>query len=161
MAPVKLRVGVFADARLQPRWIAEAFANAARSGCVEVVGLKVDDGAARAAPWRLRAYRALDRWAFGPDCCDPVDLIAHVPHENAAEPDLDVAFAVGELDDTALDGIARLGVWRLRADGACEVAAGEPVSGAAVIVRLAAGEAPRIACDSDWMKCAPRGKKCK
>ena len=35
------------------------------------------------------------------------------------EPDeMLVASAIGDLDDSALDGIARLGVWRIRADGA-------------------------------------------
>jgi hypothetical protein len=68
--------------------------------------------------------------------------------EDAAAMDLDVAFAVGAVDDTALDGIARLGVWRLRADGAGEVARGEPLTGAALSVRLAAGAVPRIAYES-------------
>jgi hypothetical protein len=151
--PRKLRVGVFADARLQPRWLVEAFADVARSDCAEIVALSIEeraaDGVARqAAPWLERAYRRIDRWAFGADYCEPVDLAAHVAHRQLSRPDLDVAFALGALDDAALDGIARLGVWRLRVDGFGEVARGEPLTGAALIVRLAAGAIARIAYES-------------
>ena len=146
--PKKLAVGVFADARLQPRWMVEALANVARSECAEIVALRVEE-VRRAAPASPRAlYGALDRWVFGPDHCEPVDLPRHVPHRDLAQPDLDVAFAVGEVDDAALDGIARLGVWRLALDGAGEVARGEPLTGAALTVRLAAGHPSRVAYES-------------
>jgi hypothetical protein len=146
--PRKLRVGVFADASLQPRWVVEALANVARSECAEIVALRVEEGKRPAPPSRRALYGALDRWLFGPDHCEPVDLPTHVPHRDLAQPDLDVAFAVGEADDSALDGIARLGVWRLALDGAGEVARGEPLTGAALTVRLAAGTPARLAYES-------------
>ncbi len=91
-------------------------------------------GAPRGSSLLLDAYRGVDRWAFGPDGCEEVDLPGNVPHERLmaaplaglAELDLDVAFALGGFDDTQLDGIARLGIWRIRVDGSGEVAAGEP-----------------------------------
>jgi hypothetical protein len=121
-APRKLRVGIFAEHALQPRWLAEAFAEVARAECAEIVALVVDGAPPRAARWWMRA----------------TDLREHVPHTNLAQPDLDVAFALGGFDDTKLDGIARLGVWRLHLEGAHAVLA----------VRLAAGDAPRVACES-------------
>ena len=68
--------------------------------------------------------------------------------EKARGADLDVAFALGGYDDGALDGIARLGVWRLHADGACEVVEGAPLTACSLTVRLAAGEEPRIAAQN-------------
>ena len=59
----------FADARLQPRWVAEAFARVAR------LRLRRDRRRRRSAPAargaralaRTSAYRRFDRWAFGAD----------------------------------------------------------------------------------------------
>src|SRR3954463_16607858 len=72
--PRRLRVGVFADARLQPRWIVEAFDKLPGSDFAEVVLVEV-----RAAPqppadllWSL--YGALDRRLFGADPSERVDL---------------------------------------------------------------------------------------
>jgi hypothetical protein len=45
-------------------------------------------------------------------------------------------------------------VWRFQADGAAEVAAGEPLTGSALLVRLAPREAPRIAYQS-WSRTYP------
>ena len=147
--PARLRVGVFADSRLQPRWIVQALDRVARCGWAEVVAVVAPQGVFPKNPWWAR----LDRWAFGSDLCEPVRLAAADSADRVAL-DLDVAFALGELDDRALDGIARLGVWRIRADGAREVANQEPVSGAAITVRLAAGEAPRLAWES-WGRTYP------
>jgi hypothetical protein len=154
--PKKLRVGLFADARLQPCWVLDAFVNVARSECAEIVAIAIAGAAPPAVPWLMRAYARIDRWAFGSDRCERLDLPGYVPHKrllprpccNLPELDLDVAFAVGEFDDAALDGIARLGVWRFRVDGFREVAAGEPLTGSALAVRLAAGAVPRLAYES-------------
>jgi hypothetical protein len=122
--PRKLQVGVFVDSRLQPAWVAEAFARVAASDFAEVV-LIVEMGEAgrAAAPLAWALYDRADRWAFarGEDPGAPVDLPQKVAHRSflaysttpaPLDPalDLDVAFAVGEMDDTALDGIARYGV---------------------------------------------------
>ncbi len=148
--PRKLRVGVFADSRLQPRWIVQALDKVARSGWAEVVAVVApDEQPRRESAWWMR----LERWAFGSDLCEPVRLAAAESADRVAL-DLDVAWAIGDLDDSPLDGIARLGVWRIRADGAREVANQEPVSGAAITVRLAGGEAPRLACES-WSRTHP------
>jgi hypothetical protein len=148
-SPAKLRVGVFADSRLQPRWIVAALDRIARCGWAEIVAVVAPQGVFPDRPWWAR----LERWAFGSDLCEPVRLAAADSADRVAL-DLDVAFAIGDLDDSALDGIARLGVWRIRADGAREVANQEPVSGAAVTVRLAGGEAPRLACEH-WGRTYP------
>ena len=164
LLPRKLRVGVFADARIQPRWVADAFAGIARSECAELVAIGIAATATGSAtsPLLARAYSSLDQWAFGADGCEPVDLVDELPYGrllappfgNLLEMDLDVAFALGDMDETPLDGMARLGVWRFQVDGAAEVAAGEPVTGSALAVRLAPGAAPRIACQS-WARTHP------
>ena len=117
--PRKLRVGVFADSPLQPRWAVEALAKLAASDFAHV--RVVEAGSARAerasVPWRL--YGALDRKVFG---AEPSELVPLAEHLGTTGPDseLDVAFVLGELDDSRLDGIARYGVWRFcfGADGA-------------------------------------------
>src|SRR3954466_9680458 len=106
----KLRVGVFADSPLQPRWAVEALDKLAASDFAHV--RVVEAGSARAAapsaPWRL--YGALDRKLFG---AEPTDLVP-LTECLASGPDseLDVAFVLGAVDDSRLDGIARYGVWR-------------------------------------------------
>jgi len=162
--PRKLRVGVFAAARVQPRWVAEALAKIARSECAEIAALGIAGtvvGASR-FPSLAKAYSRLDQWAFGADRSDPVDLVDELPCGRLLAPpfagllglDLDVAFVAGEMDETPLDGVARLGVWRFQVDGAAEVAAGEPVTGSALLVRLAAGATPRVAYQS-WARTYP------
>ena len=147
---------MFADARLQPRWVAEAFASVARSDCAEIVAIgiaRLRRGAS--SHCGRKAYCGLDQWAFGADGSEPVDLVARAARRagrsrrrsrNLLELDLDVAFALGDIDETPLDGVARLGVWRFQVDGAAEVAAGEPLTGSALAVRLAPGRdaAPRL-----------------
>ena len=146
--PRKLRIGVYADHALQPRWVVEAFAAVARSECAEIVAMAVEDRAPPRMPWWLRAD------VFSSDYWELVDLPANVPHANPAQPNLDVAFALGAFDDTKLDGTARLGVWRFQLDGAGEVAAGEPLTGASLTARLAAGEPARVAYES-WGRTDP------
>ena len=158
----KLRVGVFADGPLQPRWVAEALAKLGASEFAEV--RLVDMGRARppspSAPWRL--YANLDHRFFGSDPTDLVVLAEHVTP--GGEQPLDVAFALGELDDSALDGRARYGVWRFcfGADGAQgetfaglpEVAAAEPLTASGVKVRLAPDRPARLAYQS-WSRTYP------
>ena len=132
-SPRKLRVGIFADHALQPRWVVEAFADVARSECAEIVALVADGTPPRAARW----------WTFGADHGKPVDLRAHIAHTNLPQPDLDVAFALGGFDDARLDGIARLGVWRFQLDRR-----DESLTRVALAARLAAGDAPRVAYES-------------
>jgi hypothetical protein len=159
----KLRVGVFAATRLQPRWVVEAFAAIARSACAEVVAIGLGPGSESGEPWLSRAYAGLDQWAFrAADGCEPVDLLDALaearlftpPFPGLLELDLDVAFALGEVDEAPFDGVTRLGVWRFQVDGAAEVAAGEPLSSSALTVRLARGAVPRVAYQS-WARTDP------
>jgi hypothetical protein len=137
----KLRVGLFAESRLQPRWLVEAFAKVAAADFAEIVLIRVLDRLPRRLPWPWRVNK---RDAL-------VDLLRYVPHGQSESEDLDVAFALGEIDDSALDGIARLGVWRLSADGVREVVQDAPLTAASLTVRLAAGAEPRLACES-WSR---------
>jgi len=162
-AQQKLRVGVFADSPLQPRWAVEALAKLAASDFAHV--RLVEAGSARAetpsAAWRL--YGALDRKLFGGE---PTDLVPLAEHIGSTGPDsqLDVAFVLGNVDDSRLDGTARYGVWRFcfGADGAHgdtfaglrEVAAGEPLTASGIKVRLAAGRPARLAYQS-WSRTYP------
>ena len=158
----KLRVGVFADSPLQPRWAVEALAKLAGSDFAHV--RMVEAGSARAEPasaaWRL--YGALDRRLFGAEPTDLVPLAEYLG--SGPESELDVAFVLGAVDDSRLDGIARYGVWRFcfGADGAHgetfaglrEVAAGEPLTASGIKVRLAPDRPARIAYQS-WSRTYP------
>jgi hypothetical protein len=158
----KLRVGLFAGTRVQPRWVAQAFSHIARSDCAEIVAIGVSAASQDEEPWLARAYNGFDQWAFGADGSEPVDLVAAVaqgrvlapPFGNLLELDLDVAFALGAVDEAPLEGVARLGVWRFQVDGAAEVAGGEPLTASALAVRLAPGAVPRLACQS-WARTDP------
>ena len=161
--PRKLRVGVFADSPLQPRWAVEALAKLAASDFAHV--RLVEAGSAHAeppsAPWRL--YGALDRSLFG---AEPSDLLPLAEHLGSTGPvsELDVAFVLGAVDDSRLDGIARYGVWRFcfGADGAHgdafaglrEVAVGEPLTASGIKVRLAPDRPARLAYQS-WSRTYP------
>ncbi len=178
--PRKLRVGIFADARLQPRWLAEALARVARSEFAEIslIATAIEAPADEPLLWRL--YGAADRWAFARDAEDPVervDLPAAVAHKRFfvfqkhaprldSSLDLDVAFAVGAFDDGLLDGLARYGVWRFHFGegggagepealaGFHEVARNAALSGSGLSVRLSAGAACRLAYQS-WSRTYP------
>jgi hypothetical protein len=151
--PKKLRVGVFADCRSQPRWIVDAFLRIAASDFAEIVLIEDRKEAARRPPLAWRLYQSLDRSLFGADPSDELDLVECVPHGKAGG-DLDVAFALGDYDDARLDGIARYGVWRFAIDGVREVAAGEPLTASGLHVRLRAGTPPRLAYQS-WSRTYP------
>ena len=163
--PRRLRVGLFADARQQPRWLVEGLARVARSDFAEIVVVAVAGSPRRRVPRLLEAYGRLDEWAFGAEPRQPLDLPHGVPHQVLVEGKawsvpyfaslgLDVAFALGEFDDTLLDGVARCGVWRYAFDGCQEVAEGKPLTGSRLVARLAAGAAPRIAYES-WSRTYP------
>jgi hypothetical protein len=164
--PRKLRVGLFADSPLQPRWVVEAFAKVAASEFAEVVVIASSDALPAAAPWPWRLYETLDRGLFGSgaDPGERLHLERYIAHQRAGkiaanadsflELDLDVAFALGDLDDRLLDGLARYGVWRFYADGSREVVEGAPLTGSGLKVRLAPGVAPRLVYQS-WARTDP------
>ena len=75
----RLRVGVFATTRLQPRPIVEAFARIAQSNFAEIVLLAADEQAEPVEPWLWQLYCRIDRWAFSTraELSESIDLIAH------------------------------------------------------------------------------------
>src|SRR5688572_15070410 len=137
----RLRVGVFADSPLQPRWIVEAFAPLADSDSAVIAAIAEGCSRPRALPWLWRLYSRLDNRLFGaaPDPSERVDLktgVSHLqalslPEHDAADAviaawrarimalDLDVAFAAGDVADSMLDGVAKYGVWRYCFGEAC------------------------------------------
>jgi hypothetical protein len=157
--PRKLRVGLFAASRVQPRWLVEAFARVAASDFAEIVVIGTLGQAKPAAePLAWKLYGALDRKLFAashPDerleLCRFIEAKATADAKSCAKLDLDVAFALDDFDDRALDGVARFGVWRLHADGVREVVAGAPVTGSSLQVRLAPGAEPKVAYQS-WSR---------
>jgi hypothetical protein len=179
----KLRVGLFADCALQPRWLVAASAKVAAAECADLV--LVCTGAARPAPvsWPWRLYSRIDRrmLGFGPDLSARVDLLSGLPPVASAalpvsaadaaawraEVDamrLDVALALGAVDDAVLDGLARHGVWRYRFGdelsreeshaGVREVMEAAPVTASALVARLGAGMPERVLCQS-WSRTQP------
>jgi hypothetical protein len=130
----RLRVGVFADSRLQPRPIVEAFSRIALSDFAEIVLIATDSQDAPIDPWLWRVYRRLDHWAFATqaELSEPVDLIARlgyarilaIPEDIGDRPSvniwqdkisrlgLDVAFSLGNIEHSLIEDIARYGIWR-------------------------------------------------
>src|SRR6267142_5373558 len=116
----KLRIGLFADSPLQPRWMVEAFAKVAASDYAEVVAVAEGCAAHTAAPWPWRTYGRVDKWIFGslPDPSERIGLKPRLPqirsftlpNRNAGPTviaawraeittlRLDVAFALGDVD---------------------------------------------------------------
>ena len=133
-APAPLRVGVFADSRLQPRWAVEGLRKIAEAGIGDVLFVAETGHPRDASPLLWRAYCAIDSRLFGshPDPLEKVDLAAALPRARVLRPppgeagpasvgawlgeiramDLDVVFVLGAVACDALDGIARHGVWR-------------------------------------------------
>jgi hypothetical protein len=130
-----LRVGLFAGALAQPRWLAAAFARVAATEFAEIVLLSTGSAAPPVMSWPRRLYDWLDRKLFGtgPDLSASIDLRAGLPATpflalpaelDSAAGDawraeilaqrLDVVFALDGLDDAVLQGLARYGVWRYR-----------------------------------------------
>ena len=170
--PRRLKVGLFVDSRLQPAWVAQAFSRVAGSDFAEI-SLVCEMGGHRAEPLAWRLYNQVDRWAFarGEDPGASTDLLAGVPHrvflpygEGRLDPklDLDVAFAIGGVDDSALDGLARYGVWRFHFDGRDderragfrEVAQNLPLCGSGLKVRMVPRGTERMAYQS-WSRTYP------
>jgi hypothetical protein len=130
----KLRIGLFADSPLQPAWAVEALVEVAALDFAEIVVIGEGGAQRPAPPWPWRAYGRVDTWLFGrrPDPSRRVDLRTCVPQlrplalpaggcGQAAETAwraelarlrLDVAFALGDVDDGLLEGMAKYGVWR-------------------------------------------------
>jgi hypothetical protein len=178
----KLRVGLFADGALQPRWLVAAFAKVAASECAEVVLISTGTAAPGAAPWPWRLYGRLDRKLLGsgPDLSARVDLRSGLPpvqcmtlpaggdvarwRADVESLDLDVAFALGDVDDGMLDGLARYGVWRYRFGedlereeayaGAREVTRADPVTASALVARPGGGAPERVLYRS-WSRTLP------
>jgi hypothetical protein len=151
----KLRIGIFADGPLQPRWAVEAFARLAASDFADVCLVETGSRAAEkpSAAWRL--YGALDQRLFGSDPAERVALqSAEWGLRSGSGTDLDVAFALGEVDERALYARARYGVWRFQVDGLREVVDDEPLSGSRLVVRFASDRAPRLAYQS-WSRTYP------
>ena len=170
--PKKLRVALIADAPLQPGWVGDAFGRIARAPFAEIVliGL-VTPSKARPVSLLWRVYAALDRLAFGSppaladvrDCVKPECIALEPRKELLDELDLDVLFVVGELDERAYAGVARLGVWRFwfGEAGCAEPLGGfpetwrnSPVTASGIQVRLDAAARPRIICES-WTRTNP------
>ncbi len=177
--PRKLRVGLFADAALQPRWLVAALAKVASSDGADVELLSTGTAAPAAGPWPWRLYGRLDRKLLrsGPDLSARVDLRAGLPpvpcttlpargavaqwRADVEALDLDVAFVLGAIDDDMLDGLARYGAWRYRYGeelvgeeayaGAHEVTRGDPVTASALVARPGGG-APEKLLYRSWLR---------
>lgn len=182
----KLRIGLFADSALQPRWVVEAFAKLAASDFAEVVALAEGCATHPAAPWLWRTYDRIDKWIFGslPDSSERIDLKLRLPQirpltlpNRDAGPSavaawraeiailrLDVAFALGDVDGLALEGVAKYGVWRYcfgeergspeAQAGIREVTDGAPVTASGLTVRRGPGAEERRVYQS-WSRTFP------
>jgi len=176
-----LRVGVFSDSPRQSRWIVDALARAGAGRYAEIalVALKPQPGPSQ-VPLLWRAYRRADRALFGNAAgwngLRDLNLLVARERRVAMEGDerawrarvadarLDVAFALGDVDDAGLEGIARYGIWRFgfgeRLEtfeplaGVREVIEGEPVVRAGLRIHFGGGKADRIAHPS-WGRAFP------
>ena len=151
--PEKLRVGVFADAALQPRWMVEALARIAGSEFAEVRLVEAGESRPESEPLLWKMYGALDRRLFGADPTDCVPVQEHLQPSLVDAP-LDVAFILGGLDDADFARRARYGAWRFQADGLREVIDAAPLTGSGVTVRLPGSRAARSAYRS-WSRTYP------
>ena len=173
----RLRIGLVADSRFQPRWLVQAFARVASSSCTEVAVI-VDLGAdAPAEPWLWKAYCRLDHRVFGrgEDLLELLDLAESVPHGRtlklmqgqAREPlqalDLDVLFSLGNVPAGSLDCAARYGVWRYgfgpggnlsaAAAGLCESDAAS-LTASGLLAKLPGDRCERLLCQA-WSRNLP------
>jgi hypothetical protein len=138
-------------------------------------------GVSAALPWPLRAYCRVDRMMFGAatDWSQEQDVELLVSgarrmndsdftdaawREHIAGMGLDVAFALGEVDDGALEGLARCGVWRYcfgeeqgihePLAGVREVIDAAPVVASGIRIHRGAGLEDRLAYQS-WSRTFP------
>jgi hypothetical protein len=175
-ARAKLRVGVFADSSEQPRWIVEALAKVAASGFAELAVVCLDHKAtASRQPLLWQAYRRADRRLFGAShWSEPCDVRQLVPASRrmtleafsrpAPHPPLDVAFALGDVDDATLAGLARCGAWRYcfgdshaihePLAGVREVIDGAPVTASGIRIHRQGGKPDRVVYQS-WSRTLP------
>jgi hypothetical protein len=145
----RLRVGLFCNSPAQPRWLVDAFAEAAASPFAQIVLLAHGGAAEASRPFSWKTYERIDRWSFGrgPDqsvrahlarsipvgCVLPLPDLAGPPQSLAswrnamAGRALDVAFVLDHVDDTLLEGLARYGVWRF--GFGASLADGAPLAG--------------------------------
>jgi hypothetical protein len=156
----KLRVGVYADSPLQPRWAVESLAKLAASDFADVRLIETGRGTPAGASLAWQLYGALDARLFGSAPTDPVLLSERLP-QGSPEVELDIVFALGAFDDAHLEGRARYGVWRFcfGADGAQgeslaglpEVASAEPLSASGLKVKLGSDRPAKLAYQS-WAR---------
>lgn len=180
----KLRVGVFADSPLQPRWLVDSLARIAAGDFAELtlLGARERRSAPRPGSQKLatvwKAYERLDRWLFGtgPDPLQPtpVEVLAPATRRFAFRPEdrawrarvanqrLDVVVLLGDIDPAPLEGLARYGVWQ-HCFGESQTAGPELAGLREVIdqepvlasgIRIRHGGADRIACQS-WSRTIP------
>ncbi|MDQ3025368.1 MAG: hypothetical protein M3R58_02520 [Pseudomonadota bacterium] len=177
----RLRVGVFSDSPHQSRWIADALARAGAGDFAEIalVAIRPHPGASK-VPLLWRAYRRCDRALFGSrsNWSGTRDLNSLVAPERRVEMGedercwkarirdarLDVAFALGQMDDGVLEGAARYGTWRFcfgEDQGTFEPMAGvreaidaKPVVASGIRIHPGAGKPDRIAYQS-WGRAFP------
>ena len=129
----RLRIALCVSSRMQPHAIVEALAGIAASEFAEIVLIAVSMWPAPDIPWRWRAYRKIDQWAFRtmPKSSEFVDLFSRLEGirsltlpQHIANPvvvniwqaeiaalRLDVAFVLGDFEHNALRNLARFGVW--------------------------------------------------
>lgn len=136
----KLRVAVFADSSLQPRWVVEGFANVALAGFAELVVVAAGRSAQGTTPWLCKVCGSLDKRLFksqfgsAPDPSQRIELATAAPAArfcSLPQPDagaaavaawraemrsldLDVAFGLGNLNHLALENLAKHGLWYYR-----------------------------------------------
>ena len=177
------RIGLFAASPCQPRWAVEAFARVAASDSAQIVALGQARESRPGKPWLWSAYEWLDRLAFarGPDESEGVDLAKHIPAVHALvlpradDPierwatfeasvralDLDVAFALGDVDLARLAPLTHHGAWRFgfgaaleaREPGVEEVLENQRLSSIGLVAHGPDGER-RVLCQS-WSRTFP------
>lgn len=184
-----LRVGIFAETASQPRWIVEALAKAGASRFAEItlVSDTLHPGRTRDAagtqqgaspvPLLWRAYASADRALAGSqrrragEMQSVRGLVSMERRHTRADGErcwrakladarLDVAFALGDVDLAALEGVARFGTWRFcfgEGHDTCEAMAGlrEALEDRALLasgIRITRpGRPDRVACQS-WAR---------
>ncbi len=134
----RLRVGVVADAAMQPRWLVEALAKVAASDFAELafVDVRTSLGASREGFAPRHLYTRLDERLFGRgNWSQPADVRLLVPgsRERACDQLVDVIVALGDVADDSLLACARHGVWRYW------VRHGPELTGSGLLVRTADG----------------------
>ncbi len=176
----RLRVGLIADSRCQPRWLVQAFAGVAASEVAEITVIAELGVPPATMPWLWRAYRGLDHRVFGrgEDLLQSIDLVRAVAHATALKldgasanwraqlqaHDLDIVFVLGDIPAGALADVARYGVWRygFGPDGATpagaaairETVEGMPVTASALLARVPGDHCERVLCRS-WSRTFP------